>query len=156
LDNAVECHEEVVELLDKINTNNDSQAHGEFEPSSLQHDIVYHKIHFINLPRCLRWQLMVTSLQALGKLYVEKGELEEAIIAYQDTLSTLRRLHDFQVESTLQRQEEILQILGALSDFYMQNYLESTDVVKLERAAILQEDLEHWEKAMQCWERVLY
>lgn len=156
LDNAVECHEEVVELLDKIDSNNDSQARGEFEPSSLEHDIVYHKIHFTSLPRCLRWQLMVTSLQALGKLYVEKGELEEAITAYQDTLATLRRLNDFQVESTLQRQEEILQILGALSDFCMQNYLESTDVVKLERAAILQEDLEHWEKAMQCWERVLY
>mgnify|MGYP001259112960 CR=1 FL=1 len=107
----------------------------------------------LRLKRNLRWQLLVNSLQALGKLYVEKGELEDAIVAYNDALSTLKKLNDPQVESTLQRQEEILQILGALSDFYMQNYLESTDVTKLERAAFLQEDLEQWEKAMQCWSK---
>jgi len=147
VEEAVECHEEVIELL-----NNESADY----QSALEHDVVHHKIHFTMLPQRLRWQLLVTSLQALGKFYVEKGKLEEAIIAYQDTLSTLKKLNDFQVESTTQRQEEILQILGALSDFFMQNFIESTDVVKLERAAFLQEDLGRWEKAMQCWERVLY
>ena len=142
VDDAVECHEEVIELLEE---------HTEQSPS-LEHDVVFHKIHFTNLPQRLRCQLLITSLQALGKFYVEKGELENAIIAYQDTLSTLKKLQDNQVEPTSQRQEEILQILGALSDFFMQNYIESTDVAKLERAAFLQEDLERWEKAMQCWE----
>jgi len=156
VDDAMECHQEVIKLLEESNTNKDNQSRREFQSPSLEHDVAYHKIHFFILPRYLRWQLLVTSLQALGKFYVEKGELEDAIIAYQDTLSTLKKLNDFQVESTLQRQEEILQVLGALSDFYMQNYLESTDVVKLERAAFLQEDLERWEKAMQCWERVLH
>jgi len=149
VEEAVECHEEVMELLNHDEGNSDYQ-------NSLEHDVVHHKIHFTMLPQRLRWQLLVTSLQALGKFYVEKGKLGEAIIAYQDTLSTLKKLHEFQVESTTQRQEEILSILGALSDFFMQNHIESTDVVKLERAAFLQEDMGRWEKAMQCWERVLY
>lgn len=155
VDDAVKCHEEVIELLEDSNINN-SRSRSESEMLSFEHDVVYHKIHFTTLPRSRRWQLLVTSLQALGKFYVEKGELEDAIIAYRDTLSTLKKLNEFEVESTLHRQEEIMQILGALSDFFMQNYLESTDVVKLERAAFFQEGLERWEKAMQCWERVLY
>jgi len=156
VDDAVECHKEVIELLNESNTINVSRSQTKFQSMCLEYDIVYHKIHFTILSRYLRWQLLITSLQALGKFYVEKGELEDAIIAYQDTLSTLKKLNDFRVESTMQRQEEIVQILGALSDFLMQHCLESTDVVKLERAAFLQEDLERWEKAMQCWERVLY
>jgi len=156
MDDAVECHEEIIELLEERHTINNSRHESEFRSSSLEHDVVYHKIHFTTLSRCQRWQFLVTSLQALGKFYVEKGELEDAIVAYNDALSILKKLHEHQIESTLQRQEEILQILGALSDFYMQNNLESTDVVKLERAAVLQEDLGQWEKAMQCWERMLY
>ena len=157
LDNAVECHEEVIELLEESSTIDDNgRLQSELQSSPLDHDAVYHKIHFTILPQSLRLQLLVTSLHALGKLYVEKGELENAIIAYQDTLSTLKTLNDFQIESTVQRQEETVQILGALSDFFMKAHLKSTDVVKLERVAFLQEDLERWEKAMQCWERVLH
>ena len=148
-DDAVKCHEEVIELLEEnTNTNNTSP--------SLEYDTIYHKIHFTVLSRHVRWQLLVTSLQALGKFYVEKGELEDAIVAYQDTLSILKKLNDSQIESTGQRQEEILQILRALSNIFIKSNLESTDMRKLERAAFLQEDLENWEQAMQFWERVLY
>ena len=148
VDEAMECHEEAIYML-----NNDNH---DFPSSSLEHDVVHHKIHFTMLPQRLRWQLLVTSLQALGKFYLEKGRLEDALTAYQDTLSTLKKLHEFQVESTTQRQEEILQILGALSQFFLQKHIDSTNVVMLERAAYLQEDLGRWEKAMQCWERILY
>jgi len=156
VDDAMECHEEVIELLDESDIDIGSRSKNESQVPFLEHDVVYHKIHFITLPQSLRWQLLVTSLQALGKFYVEKGELDDAIMAYQDTLSTLKKLDESQFESTSQRQQEILQILGALSEFSMQKNLESTDVVKLERLAFLQEDLGRWEKAMQCWERVLY
>eukprot|EP00537_Pseudo-nitzschia_pungens_P008107 CAMPEP_0172358756 /NCGR_PEP_ID=MMETSP1060-20121228/3045_1 /TAXON_ID=37318 /ORGANISM="Pseudo-nitzschia pungens, Strain cf. cingulata" /LENGTH=1709 /DNA_ID=CAMNT_0013080105 /DNA_START=280 /DNA_END=5409 /DNA_ORIENTATION=+ len=157
VDEAVECHEEVVELLEENNATIDipsNRRSSRLPP--LEHDVVYHRIHFTILSQHVRWQLLVTSLQALGKLYMEKGELEDAIVAYQDTLSILQKLNGHENESTLQRQEEILQILRALSEFYMQNHFDSNDVTKLERAAILHEDLENWEKALQCWERILH
>mmetsp|Transcript_57536 Transcript_57536/g.64247 ORF Transcript_57536/g.64247 Transcript_57536/m.64247 type:complete len:1638 (+) Transcript_57536:307-5220(+) len=143
VDDAIECHEQVIELLEDTS-------------QSLQCNTYYCRIQFTVLSQQSRWQLLVTSLQALGKFYVEKGEIEDAILAYQDTLSILKELDDFSIESTGQRQEEIIQILRALSDIFMQTTLESTNVKKLERSALLQEDRNNWEKAMQCWERVLY
>ena len=139
IDDAIECHEQAIEVL-----------------QDTQYDTYtsYCRIQFTILSQQTRWQLLITSLQALGKFYVEKGEIEDAIVAYQDTLSILTKLNDF--SSQQQRQDEITQILRALSNIYMQTNLESTDIRKLERSAILQEDVNNWEKAMQCWERVLY
>ncbi|VEU35770.1 unnamed protein product [Pseudo-nitzschia multistriata] len=155
IDDAVECHEEAVELLEDSNVKRDNSSNKQ-PRFPADHDIVFQRIHFSILPQELRWQLLVTSYQALGKFYMEKGELEDAIVAYKETLSVLRKLNDFKIESTVQRQEEILQILRALSDFYWKNHSESTDIVKLERVAYVQEDLECWEKAMQCWEHILH
>ncbi|MGK3734832.1 MAG: tetratricopeptide (TPR) repeat protein [Bacillariaceae sp.] len=139
IDDSIECHEQAIEILQ--DTQYDTYTN-------------YYRIQFTVLSQQARWHLLITSLQALGKFYVEKGEIEDAIVAYQDTLSIITKLNDF--SSQQQRQDEITQILRALSDIYMQTNLESTDILKLERSAILQEDINNWEKAMQCWERVLY
>jgi tetratricopeptide (TPR) repeat protein len=159
IDEAVECHEQVVELL---------EDNAEQHRRQQKQDTIYYKIQFTVLSTEGRRQLLVTSLQALGKFYVEKGELEDAIAAYQEALSLLRKTNGSskseeeeegegeEVNSTEQRQVEIVQILQALSDVFLQKNVHTTDVAQLERIALVQEDLENWDKALQCWERVLY
>ena len=144
VNDAIECHEQVIELLE------DSSQSVRYD------DIYYCRIQFTVISQQWRWQFLCTSLQALGKFYVEKGEIEDAIIAYQDTLSILKKLNNFSIESNEQRQQEILQILRALSDIFMQSNIKCTDVKKLEQSALLQENINDWDKAMQCWERVVY
>jgi tetratricopeptide (TPR) repeat protein len=145
IDDAIACHEEVVKLLQ------------DDETSQMQHDTTFHKIHFTVLPEAGRWNLLATSLQSLGKFHVEKGNVYEAMEAYQEALSVLRKLSGGAAEASMdQRQQEIAQILRALTDISMQTHSETKDVAQLERMALVQEDLENYEKALQCWERVLY
>lgn len=146
IDDAVACHEQVVEMLDD-----------ETERGQPQVDTVYHRIHFTVLSQQKRWNLLVTSLQSLGKFFVEKGQVEDAIVSYQEALAILRKLDGESSEDpTDQRQQEISHIVGALADILLQSKSGSRDVAQLERLALIQEDLGHWDKAMQCWERVLY
>ena len=135
---AIECHEEVVTLLEA--------------PQNKEQDTVYNKIHFTTLPQEERWLLQITSLQSLGKFYVERGEFEDGLMAYQDALGFLRQ----QPEPTRQRQDEIEQIVKALSEIYLKSNSAEVQLPGLQRLALVQEDLENWEKALQCWERVLY
>lgn len=146
IDDAIECHEQVVEMLDD-----------DTERTRPQVDTTHCRIHFVILSRQKRWNLLATSLQSLGKFYVEKGQVEDAIVLYQDALSILRRLEeDYDDESTDERQREISHIVGALAEILMQTTSETRDVARLERLAHIQEDMEQWDKAMQCWERILY
>jgi tetratricopeptide (TPR) repeat protein len=139
IDDAIECHEEVVTILDALRIE---------EPD----ETVYYKIHFTTLPQEERWLLLITSLQSLGKFYVERGEFEDGLMAYQEALSVLKQ----QPSPTQQRQDEITQIVKALSEIYSRSNSTSTQVTELQRLALLQEDLQNWEKALQCWERVLH
>ena len=156
IDEAIECHEQVVEFLEENGEQQQQQQHQ-------QQDTIYYKIQFTVLSTEGRRQLLVTSLQALGKFYVEKGELEDAIMAYQEALSILRKMNESsnneekeEENSTEHRQVEIVQILQALSDVFLQTNMDTMDVAQLERIALVQEDLENWDKSLQCWERVLY
>jgi tetratricopeptide (TPR) repeat protein len=143
---AIECHEQVVEMLDD-----------ETDRVHPQIDTIYQRIHFTVLSRPRRLNLLVTSLQSLGKFYVEKGNLEDAIVSYQEALTILRLLGEESSEDPAdQRQKEIIHIVGALANILLQTNSESRDLAQLERLALIQEDLEHWDKAMQFWERVLY
>ncbi|KAL3919714.1 MAG: hypothetical protein SGILL_003617 [Bacillariaceae sp.] len=145
IDGAIECHEQVVELLQDA------------DRRQIQSDVTFQKINFTVLQEEGQYSLLATSLQSLGKFYVEKGSIEDAMESYQEALSILRKLHGSANESTIdQRQQEITQILQALTDMFMQTHSETKDVAQLERTALVQEDLENFEKALQCWERVLY
>lgn len=141
LDQAIECHEEVVEVL----------------AQQLQEDkeMVYYKVHFISLSRDDRSQLMVTSLQALGKFYVERGEFEDGLMAYQEALTTLKE-QDSEESPTKHRQEEVSHIIKALSDIFIKSSDASSRVPQLQKLAKMQEDSGNWDMALSCWERVLY
>eukprot|EP00934_Nitzschia_sp_Nitz4_P000089 Nitzschia sp. Nitz4//scaffold7_size249615//203914//208674//NITZ4_001205-RA/size249615-augustus-gene-0.15-mRNA-1//1//CDS//3329558526//89//frame0 len=141
LDDAIECHEEVVDVLEQ-------QLHQD-------RDVVCYKIHFTCLAQEDRWHLLITSLQSLGKFYVEKGEFEDGLVAYQEALSILRESSSPN-RSTKQRQDEIAQIIKALSDMFVKSNAANTGVPQLKRVARLQEDLNNFDQALSCWERVLY
>ncbi|KAG7353125.1 Tfp pilus assembly protein PilF [Nitzschia inconspicua] len=146
IDDAIACHEQVVDILDDETVRTRPQV-----------DATYFRIHFTVLSPQKRWNLLATSLQSLGKFYVEKGKMEDAIISYKEALTILRKLgNEYEDESTNERQQEISHVIGAVADMLLQTTAETRDVGQLERLALIQEDLEHWDKAMQCWERVLY
>jgi len=139
IDDAIECHEEVLTILDE-------------EQTRVQINTCFCKIHFYTLGDEERLSLLVNSLQTLGKIYVERGELEDALIAYQEALALLKRLPS----STRQRQDEIAQIVKALSEMFVQTSSSTGQISELQQQALLQEDLANWEKALQCWEKVLF
>lgn len=141
LDEAIECHEEVVDVLDQQLEND--------------RNVVYFKIRFTRLSQETRWNLLMTSLQSLGKFYVERGDFEDGLVAYQEALAVLKEQHS-KTFSTKQRQDEIMQIIRALSDIYMKKHSSTMGVPQLRRLATIQEDLKHWSRALSCWERVLY
>jgi tetratricopeptide (TPR) repeat protein len=99
-DDAIECHELVVEALEEDNTSDDVS-------------VDYNKIHFTVLPKGTRRELLIASLQSLGKFYVERGELEDGLMAYQETLKVLKE-QDENGSPTQQRQDETSQIIRAL------------------------------------------
>lgn len=142
LDEAIECHEEVVELLEQ-HIKDDRDLH-------------FFKVNFTKLSQEERWKLLVTSLQSLGKFYVEKGAFEDGLMAYQEALATLKEQQSTSGVSTEQRQEEISQIVKALSGIFMKSNGTSVTVSELQRFAELQEELGNWDNALTCWERVLY
>jgi tetratricopeptide (TPR) repeat protein len=141
LDEAIECHEEVIDVLEQ-----------QIEDDR---DVVYFKIHFTGLSKEDRWKLLTRSLQSLGKFYVERGDFEDGLVAYQEALAVLKE-QDSETLSTQQRQEELTQIIKALSDIYMKKYSATIKVPQLQRLAHLQADLSNWEGALTCWEQVLY
>lgn len=141
LDEAIECHEEVVDVLEQQIEND--------------RDVVYFKIHFTRLSKEDRRQLLITSLQSLGKFYVERGEFEDGLVAYQEALAVTKEQHS-DTMPTLQRQGELKQIIRALSDIYMKKNSSTIKVPQLQRHARLQEDLGNLEGALGCWEKVLY
>jgi tetratricopeptide (TPR) repeat protein len=151
IDEAIECHEEVVYVLE--------QQQLQQQERDGEDDIVYYKIHFISLTQEERWQLLITSLQALGKFYVERGEFEDGLMAYQEALRVLKQQQEGSTSPTQQRQEEISSIVKALSEIYLKtndNDSKSIEISQMQRLALLQEDLLNWDKALSCWERVLY
>jgi tetratricopeptide (TPR) repeat protein len=139
IDEAIECHEEVVLLFE--------------QRISEDHDVTICRVKFVAIGTKERRKLLISSLQSLGKLYVERGDFEDGLIAYQEALSVLR---DFGSESTFtrQRQIEIRQIVKVLSNVYMKKL--STKVPQLQRLARMEEDSKQWDRAIACWERILY
>eukprot|EP00980_Cylindrotheca_fusiformis_P007369 scaffold1525_cov142-Cylindrotheca_fusiformis.AAC.169 len=147
LDDAIECHEEVVEILEQ------HRIYGE------DTDTIQFKIRFQPLLPEQRWELLVASLQFLGKFYVEKGDLEDGLMAYQEVLKILK---DQKSLATQQKQQETIQIIKTLEEIHTErnentlDYSNVAEASEMQRLALLQEDIENWEKALTYWERVLY
>jgi tetratricopeptide (TPR) repeat protein len=147
LDEAIECHEEVVEILEQHRIYGDDT------------NTIQFKIRFQPLLPEQRCELLVTSLQFLGKFYVEKGDLEDGLMAYQEVLKILKDLDSAEAQ---QKQEETIQIIKALEEIHSKrnenasDYSNAAEASEMQRLALLQEDIENWEKALNYWERVLY
>lgn len=147
LEEAIECHEEVVEMLEQHRIYGDDT------------DTIQFKIRFQPLLPEQRCELLVTSLQFLGKFYVEKGDLEDGLMAYQEVLKILK---DQASVETQQKQEETIQIIKTLEEIHSErnenalDYSNAAEASEMQRLALLQEDIENWEKALNYWERVLY
>ncbi|CAJ1946229.1 unnamed protein product [Cylindrotheca closterium] len=146
LEKAIECHEEVVEILEQHRLYGDDI------------DTVQFKIKFQPLLPEQRWELLVTSLQFLGKFYVEKGDLEDGLMAYQEVLKILEDQDEL---DTQHRQEETIQIIRALEEIHADQQPDmhesnAEEASEMQRMALLEEDDENWDKALIYWERVLY
>ncbi|KAL3939844.1 MAG: hypothetical protein SGBAC_005502 [Bacillariaceae sp.] len=145
LEEAIECHEEVVEILEQHRIYGDDI------------NTVQFKINFQPLLPEQRWELLVTSLQFLGKFYVEKGDLEDGLMAYQEVLKILKDQDEL---DTQHRQEETVQIIRALEEIHAENQpmqdSNAAEASEMQRLALLEEEDGNWDKALICWERVLY
>ena len=139
IDDAINCHEEVLRILEH-QVSHDSE-------------LVTYRVKFVRLSEKERRTLLIRSLQSLGKLYVERGDIEDGLIAYQQTLAVIREFGSENADTRM-RQDELAQIIKRLSS--MNTKKPTTNVSQLERLARMEEDAQRWEQAIACWERVLY
>ena len=153
LDDAIECHELVVEVLESEDSTSSSS------PSANEKPVIYSKIQFTILEEESRQDLLVASLQSLGKFYVERGDLEDGLMAYQETLRVLKTQQEMLGGSgsgTQQRQDEISQIIRALTEIYRKSKPVETEVPQLQLEALQEEELGNWDTALSYWERILF
>jgi tetratricopeptide (TPR) repeat protein len=127
LEEAMECHEEVVELLEVVSGK----------------ETIFQNIQFLPLTETMRNELLSTSLQFLGKSYVEKGDLADGLLAYQEVLKIFEHSLDQQ-----QRQDETKQIIHALQQIISQKQ-------DLQQLALKKEEEDNWDQALVYWERLL-
>jgi tetratricopeptide (TPR) repeat protein len=131
IDDAIECHEEVLRILEQQVTDD--------------RDLATYRVKFVRLADTERRTLLIRSLQTLGKLYVDRGDIEDGLIAYQQTMAVIREFGSENAGSRM-RLDELAQIIKKLSN--MNAMKPTTNVSQLQRLARMEEDSHHWEQAL--------
>ena len=143
LEEAIQCHEEVVEILEQNSAYKQETS------------LVRFRIHFETLAQEEHWELLITSLQFLGKFYVEKSDFEDGLMAYHEVLKILQK-NDVNAIQTKRRVEETKQIIKALSKIHKtKNHTNVIEAPDFERLARAQEEMENWDNALLYWEQFL-
>jgi tetratricopeptide (TPR) repeat protein len=188
MDAAIDCHEEVVALLDTIleTPGNIGTGNG-ILPEPPRREIG--SITFLPLGDFPRMELLCVSLQQLGKLYAVRGDTQDGIQAYQEAVLLLRRLDQLQLEGgggSRHRKAELARVLRTLSELYLSTQemdsavealSEAMDIITsqdeqqqqeqqienppnslilaMEQMGRANEQLQNWDKALNCYERIL-